>query len=100
MLSVYTVHSRHPIRGDFTAESKYIARIRTELHMIAVDPALQMAFLVRPSEVAGNDVAILRDLNLLERTARLAYVIRINGPVAADVHRLRRRRRGLRSVCR
>ena len=44
------VESRHAGSSDVAAKCQNIARVCAELHMIALDPALQLAMLVRPME--------------------------------------------------
>ena len=80
MPSVNAIQAGHAGRRDFPAEGKYIAGIRAELNMIAIDKALHLAMLMRPVEGARDNVALLHNLNRLQRASRLIRVIGVNGP--------------------
>src|SRR5271168_1465540 len=89
-LSVNAIHAGHTRCRDLSTECQYIACVRAELHMIAVDPALQFAMLIRSMEGSRDNVVVLAELNLFQRTSRATCVVGIDGPVARDVRRRRR----------
>jgi hypothetical protein len=64
--TVNPVKARHAVRGDLAAKREYIAGIGRELNVVAIDKALELAVLVRAVEGAGDDVALLRNLNRLQ----------------------------------
>ena len=79
------IHAGHARCRDLSTECQYLARVCAELHMIAVDPALQFSMLIRSMEGSRNNVAVLTELDLFQRTSRLAGVVGVDGPVARDV---------------
>jgi len=82
MLAVEAIHTGHACRCNFSAKGEYLVCIRAEFNMIASDHALHLAMLIGPVEGTGEDVALLHDLNRLQRASRPIGVICIDGPVA------------------
>lgn len=78
--SVCGVHAAHPGRSDFPAEREHTAGVGAELHVVPLHPSLQLSVLMRPVKAARKNVAALRELDTLERTARLMSVLRKDGP--------------------
>jgi hypothetical protein len=79
---VNAIHAGHARCRDLSTKCQYLACVCAELHMIAVDPALQFAMLIRSMEGSRNNVAVLTELDLFQRTSRLACVVGVDGRVA------------------
>ena len=83
--AVNSIHAGHAGCRDLSAEGQHIVCIGAELHVVAADPALQLAMLMGAMEGSRDDVADLRDLDLFERASGLAHVVGVDGPVAGEV---------------
>ena len=83
--AVDRVKSGHSGARDLTMEGEDCPSVGAELDMISVDPSLKLAVLVRPMEGTGKDIAVLRELNLLQRAARVICVLGVDRPVAGEV---------------
>jgi hypothetical protein len=75
----------HVIAVDLAAEGDDGASVGGEFDVVDVDPALELAGLVRAFEVAGDDVAVLLELDGFEGAALLFDVLGVDGPVAGDI---------------
>jgi len=89
-----SVHAGHAGCRNLSAEGEDVVGIGAELDMVAADPALKFAMLMRTVESSRDDVAGLDDLDLFERASGLVRVVGVDGPVAGEVGRPRGGRGG------
>jgi len=83
--TVDAIKTGHALRGNLATERKNVVCVGTEYDVVVVDPALELAMLVRSPEGARYDVTVLAYLDGLERASRLVDVVGLDGPVAGDV---------------
>jgi hypothetical protein len=77
----------HVIAVDLPAKREDVASHGAESDVVTVDLALNRARLIGAFEIAGDSVAVLRDLNVLDDRLAVVDIAGINRPVALDIVR-------------
>lgn len=85
MAAADAVEAGHRTVLQISAEGEDGASVRTDLEVVAVDPALDLSGLIGAFESAGDDVAVLGDGEGLEGAAGFFDVVGVDGPGAGEV---------------
>ena len=87
MTAVDSVHPRHRVAVDLSTKRQNAFRLGAKDDVMAVDPAVDAAFLVRSLETPRKMIAVVVKGDVVLHDFIIPRVLGVNGPVARDIVR-------------